>query len=190
MNPARSLCALALVSLLATGCTTVRQLRPAETVPISGKAERTRDKKALDYSIGIAVKAAPELVWAVLTDGGAMMSWNSTLVRFEGTVALGQKVKLVSKVAPDRTFELKVTTFDAPRHMVWEDGGSMFLGVRHFTLLPGGDGGTNLVMSETYSGGMLGMIEGSLPDMTSNFETFAADVKREAERRAGASPSP
>jgi hypothetical protein len=28
------------------------------------------------------------------------------------------------------------------------------------------------------------MIEGSLPDMTDNFNTFLADARREAERRA------
>lgn len=186
MTALRAHCLLLAIPLLlvaATGCTTVRQLRAPETIPVTGKAERTRDKKALDYSIAIAVKAPPEAIWSVLTDGAAFLAWNSTLITFEGKVALGETLKLVSKVAPKRTFELKVTTFDAPRHMVWEDGGSMFLGVRHFTLLPGGDGSTNLVMSETYSGGMLGMIEGSLPDMTANFEAFAADVKKQAESK-------
>jgi hypothetical protein len=36
----------------------------------------------------------------------------------------------VSKVAKDRTFNLTVTTFEAPRVMVWEDGNSMFLVVQ------------------------------------------------------------
>lgn len=69
--------------------------------------------------------------------------------------------------------------------MVWEDGGGMFLGVRHFTLLER-EGGTVLAMSETYSGFFLEWAEKEMPDFTQNFETFAADAKREAERRAQA----
>lgn len=174
----------ALTSLVtACSCTTVRQLKDPATLPADGKASRTRAEKALDYSVAIEVAAKPEVVWAVLTDAPSFTRWNSTIVSLEGAIEKDKAIKLVSKVAPDRAFDLKVTTFDAPSHLVWEDGNGMFLGVRHFTLTEK-NGGTVLAMSETYSGGMLGMIEGSLPDMTANFETFAADVKREAERRA------
>ncbi|MDP3499125.1 MAG: SRPBCC domain-containing protein [Myxococcales bacterium] len=175
---------IALAGLVTScSCTTVRQLKEPATLPVDGKASRTRAEKALDYSIAIDIAAKPEVVWAVLTDAPSFKTWNTTIVSLEGTIAKDQAIKLVSKVAPDRTFDLKVTTFDAPTHMVWEDGNGMFLGVRHFTLTAK-DGGTVLAMSETYSGGMLGMIEGKLPDMTANFETFAANVKTEAERRA------
>ena len=108
------------------------------------------------------------------------------MVRLDGTIALGKEIKLVSKVAPDRTFELQVSEVTPSRRMVWEDGGSMFLGVRTFTLTPRGDGTTVFAMSETFSGGMLGMIEGKLPDFRKPFEDFAADLKRHAESRAAA----
>ena len=183
MTTTRPLTLATLLLLSAGGCTTVRQLRPAGTIPVNGQAERTRASKALDFSIATRVEAPPDVVWAVLTDGPAFTSWNSTVVSLDGTIAPGRTIKLVSKVAPKRTFKLKVTTFEAPRHMVWEDGGAMFLGVRHFTLLPAADGSTTFVMSETYSGGMLGMIAGSLPDMTASFGAFAADLKRQAEAR-------
>lgn len=175
---------VAVASLVtACSCTTVRQLKDPATLPVDGKASRTRAEKALDYSIALDIAAKPEVVWAVLTDAPSFKTWNTTIVSLEGSIAKDQAIKLVSKVAPDRTFDLKVTTFDAPTHMVWEDGNGMFLGVRHFTLTEK-NGATVLAMSETYSGGMLGMIEGKLPDMTTNFETFAANVKAEAERRA------
>lgn len=176
---------LVLVVLVSSACTTVRQLRDPATLTVDGKAQRTRADKALDYSIAVNVQAKPEVVWAVLTDAAAFTKWNSTLIKFEGTIAADGSVALVSKVAPDRTFNLKVTTFEPNKHMVWEDGNGMFLGVRHFTILEK-EGQTVLAMSETYSGGMLGMIEGSLPDFTQNFETFATDLKTEAERRANA----
>jgi hypothetical protein len=37
-------------------------------------------------------------------------------------------------------------------------------------------------MSEVYTGLMLPMIVGSLPDFGTAFDTYAADLKREAER--------
>jgi uncharacterized protein YndB with AHSA1/START domain len=175
--------ALLLATLLSAGCscTTVRQLRPAETVRADAPTERKRTDAALDYSVAKTIKAPPDRVWRVLTDAAQYPRWNSTIVKLDGTIAAGQKLALVSKDAPDKTFNLAVTTFDANQAMVWEDGGSMFLGVRTFTLLPAGDGATTFVMSETFSGGMLGMIEGSLPDFTKTFDTFAADLKTASE---------
>ncbi|MBX7099118.1 MAG: SRPBCC domain-containing protein [Myxococcaceae bacterium] len=176
---------LLVTALALAGCTTVRQVHDPATLTPDGKAVRTRTDDALDYGVATFIAATPETVWAVLTDAKAFTRWNSTLVRFEGQVALGQKVELVSKVAPDRTFSLTVSAFDAPRAMVWEDGNGMFLGVRHFTLTPK-DQGTVLAMSETYSGFFLGSAEKKMPDFTANFETFAQDLKREAEARAQA----
>lgn len=169
----------------ASACTTVRQLRDPTTLPADGKAVRTRAADALDYSVAIFIQAPPKVVWAVMTDAPAFLKWNSTLVKLDGTIAKDQELELISKVAPERTFSLEVSEFDPPRHMVWEDGGGMFLGVRHFTLLER-EGGTVLAMSETYSGFFLESAEKEMPDFTQNFETFAADAKREAERRAQA----
>lgn len=174
---------LALCVVLAfTACSTVRQLNDPSTLTADGKTLRTRTDAALDYSIATFIDADPQTVWAVLTDGPAFTKWNTTLIKLDGQVVKDGKLELVSKVAPERTFTLKVSELDAPKHMVWEDGNGMFLGVRHFTLLPR-DGGTVLAMSETYSGLFLSSAEAKMPDFTQNFETFAADVKREAEAR-------
>jgi uncharacterized protein YndB with AHSA1/START domain len=180
----RTLISLAVWALASSAaCTTVRQLRDPASLSPDGKAVRTRSEDALDYSVATFIEAPPAVVWAVMTDAPAFLRWNSTLVRLEGVIAKDQKVELVSKVAPDRSFNLKISELDPPRHMVWEDGNGMFLGVRHFTLIER-EGGTVLAMSETYSGFFLGSAEKEMPDFTQNFETFAADAKREAERRA------
>jgi uncharacterized protein YndB with AHSA1/START domain len=168
--------------LLACACSTVRQVKDPATLPADGKASRTRTDDALDYSVAIFIAADPKVVWSVLTDASGFTKWNSTITSLDGKIAKGEKIALVSKVAPDRTFNLTVSELDAPKQMVWEDGNGMFLGVRHFTLLEK-DGGTVLAMSETYSGLFLGSAEKKMPDFTTNFETFAADAKREAEGR-------
>jgi uncharacterized protein YndB with AHSA1/START domain len=171
---------LASLAFGSCSCTTVRQLKPAESVVVDAPTQKTRTEDALDYSVAVSIQAPPETVWKIITDAAAYPTWNSTVVKLEGTIAQGQKIKLVSKDAPDKTFELLVSTFEPAKRMVWEDGGATFLGVRNFTLIPK-DGGTTFVMSETFSGGMLGMIEGSLPDFTKSFDAFAADVKKKAE---------
>jgi predicted dithiol-disulfide oxidoreductase (DUF899 family) len=56
--------------------------------------------------------------------------------------------------------------------------------IRHrtFTLTPKGRGVTEFEMTETFSGRMLPLIKRSLPDFGPAFETYAADLKRAAER--------
>lgn len=179
---------LAAVAIAASSCTTVRQLRDGAAIPPTGHAERTRTGQALDYAIAIPIAAPPEAVWAVLVDAPGYPTWNSSVVKLDGTIAADASIALVSKVAPDRTFALRVSRFEAPARMVWEDGGAMFLGVRNFTLIPAADDTTVFAMSETFSGGMLGMIEGSLPDFTQSFEAFAGDLKKRVEGTATVVP--
>jgi hypothetical protein len=69
--------------------------------------------------------------------------------------------------------------------MVWSDGvAPMFKGVRTFTLSGRDDGSTDFSMVEVFTGVMLPMVKGSLPDFGPAFEQYAADLKREAERSA------
>ena len=57
-------------------------------------------------------------------------------------------------------------------------------GVRTFTLTPNADGSTVFSMKEEFSGLMLPMIKGSLPDFAPVFEAYAEDLKRAAESSA------
>jgi len=47
--------------------------------------------------------------------------------------------------------------------------------------VPHDDGSTEFRMEEVFSGLMLPLIKGSLPDFAPSFEAYAADLKREAE---------
>jgi hypothetical protein len=97
---------------------------------------------------------------------------------------MGEVVQLVAKIAPTRSFNLKVIEFIPEKKMVWTDEKTnpMFKGVRTYTLTPKADGSTDFRMSEVYTGLMLPMIAGSLPDFRPPFEQYVADLKREAER--------
>ena len=91
----------------------------------------------------------------------------------------------MSRLDPDRVFALRVLQSEAPETMVWQSGGlPVFRGRRTFSLKAKGNGSTEFTMTEHFSGLMLPMIAGSLPDMRENFEVFAGDLAKQAETQA------
>jgi hypothetical protein len=137
----------------------------------------------MECSAAIDIRATPQRIWSLLTDAAGFPRWNSTVTRITGTIAEGERLALEVAAAPGRTFRPRVTRMETERLMVWSDGfAPMFKGVRTFTLSPNGDGTTTFAMVEVLSGVMLPMIKGSLPDFGPQFESYAADLKREAER--------
>jgi hypothetical protein len=137
----------------------------------------------MSCEVACTIHASPERIWALLTDAAGMPAWNSTVTRVDGQIALGQTLELRVPLAPKRVFKPKVTSFLPNQSMVWSDGfAPMFRGVRTFTLTTNDDGSVTFLMSEVFSGVMLPMIKGSLPDFAPAFEVYAADLKRAAER--------
>ena len=116
-----------------------------------------------------------------MTNAADFPRWNSTVKSIEGRIALGQTIKLIATISPTRTFNLKVIEFIPEKRMVWSDGNAMFKGVRTYTTTPKADGSTDFTMAEVYTGLMLPMIAGSLPDFGPAFEQYLSDLKREAE---------
>ena len=57
----------------------------------------------------------------------------------------------------------------------------LFKGVRTFTLSPRADGGVDFALREEFSGPLLALFAGSLPDLNKTFEAFAAGLKARAE---------
>lgn len=144
-------------------------------------ATKTETTFRLKYEVSCEIRASAEIIWGLLTDAKRFPKWNSTVTSIEGDIALGSKLAL--KVpASERTFTPKVTTFEPNKAMVWSDGfAPMFVGVRTFALEPKGGGVTEFTMTEDFSGLMLPMIKGSLPDFRGAFDAYAADLKRAAE---------
>lgn len=151
----------------------------------TAKATQTSRTFRMECATTINVHATPGRIWSLLTNTADFPRWNSTVTRLTGTIAQGEKLALEVPAAPGRTFKPKVVKLEPERTMVWSDGfAPMFKGVRTFTLTPNADGSTAFSMVEVLSGVMLPMIKGSLPDFGPQFETYAADLKREAERAA------
>lgn len=129
------------------------------------------------------IQAAPEKVWAILTDGDRFPEWDSGIDKVEGKIAPGATIKLYVRVNPGRAFPLKVTEFSPARRMVFSGGMplGLFKGVRTYTLEPDGGGATKFNMREEYTGPLLGMMWGSIPNLAPSFQQFADGLKKRAE---------
>ena len=146
-------------------------------------AETSRSTFNRSCAISVEIQAPAEKVWSLLTDAEGMTRWNSTLTSIDGPIELGGIVRMQVPEAPGRTFKPKVVQFEPNRRMEWREGNPMFLGVRTYTLTPLADGtSTRFEMTERFSGLMLPMIGGRLPDFGPIFERYATDLKAEAER--------
>jgi hypothetical protein len=149
----------------------------------NGKANKTRTTFRLECSVSNTIKASPEKIWKLLTNAENYTKWNTTLESLEGNISLGGTVKMKVREAPGRIFKVKVKEFIPNKSMLWQDGfAPMFMGRRYFILSPSADGTTVFTMSEVFTGLMLPMIAGKLPDFAPIFEKYAADLKIAAER--------
>jgi uncharacterized protein YndB with AHSA1/START domain len=129
------------------------------------------------------IAAEPASVWAALTNPARILAGDLGILRLEGQMVAGHKIRLESAVAPGRLFTLTVVAANAPRLMVWTSGTpGIFNGRRTFTLTPRTNG-TEFHMAEVYKGLMLPLIWRSMPDMQSGFERFADGLKRMVEGR-------
>ena len=134
------------------------------------------------YQTTIDIAASPETVWHALTQTMPVDPTPFGIIRLDGAISPGAKIKLWSDVAPDRAFALTVATLDAPNKMVWRGGMpfGLFTGTRTFKLTQNG-AGTTFHMAEVFTGLMSGMITKSMPDLTPSFTKFAQTLKTTAE---------
>jgi len=137
---------------------------------------------SLVYEASTTIEASPATVWSVLVDTAKWPEWDPFCIRIDGHVALGKKVTAWTKLSPDRGFGVKVTQLDENEKMVWSGGMplGLFKGVRTYALTERGDE-TEFSMREEFTGPMLFMIKGSIPDMTEAFEAFVNGLKERAE---------
>lgn len=131
-----------------------------------------------------AIRATPETIWRILTDATNYPSWNRTVVKVDGRIALGETLTVHAAIAPGRAFPVKVVKLDPPARMVWvsEMPLGLFTGERIFDLHDAGAGETQFAMREEYRGLLAPLITRSIPDLQPAFDDFAACLKSRAER--------
>lgn len=146
------------------------------------KVTQTSSAFSMACSVVANINARPASIWRLLTDAENFPRWNSTVVSVEGQIREGEQLRL-RVPGTDRTFTPKVTGVVSCERMIWTGGfAPLFKGVRTFQLRPLSDGSTDFEMEERFSGLMLPLVKGSLPEFGPIFEGYAKDLKHEAER--------
>ena len=133
------------------------------------------------YSVTRDITADPGTIWAILTDPAQLVP-DFGILRLEGTMGPGARIKLWSELDPKRAFALRVTDWVPNKRMVWQGGMpfGLFRGTRTFDLVPNGTG-TRFTMDERFTGPLAGLIIKSIPDLQPSFDKFGDALKRKAE---------
>lgn len=129
------------------------------------------------------INASPETIWSILSDASGYPGWDASMDHIEGKLALGETVKFFTKLSA-QAFPVKVTAFEPGRKMVLTGGMplGLFKSERTHTLTPNKDGQTTFHTKEIFSGLLLPIFGKNIPDLTENFEGFAAALKKQAEK--------
>ncbi|HQF96590.1 MAG TPA: SRPBCC domain-containing protein [Microthrixaceae bacterium] len=138
---------------------------------------------ARSYRVSRPIAAPAEVVWNLLTDASGFGRWNRAVLSIDGTIEVGNTMRLVSIADPKRTFKLTVAEMSAPNRMVWADGMplGLFRGRRTYTITDRGDIACEFTMVEEFTGPLAPLITKAIPDLTESFDTFADSLKAAAE---------
>jgi hypothetical protein len=140
------------------------------------------------FAVTTSIRAAPEKIWGILTDAPGYPTWNPTVTKVEGRIALGERLVMHVALNTGRAFPVTVSQLEPARCMIWRGGLPLglgfflFKGVRTFTLSPRTNGAVDFTMREEFSGLLAPLIGRAIPDLQPAFDEFAAALKREAER--------
>ncbi len=135
------------------------------------------------YQATVTINASPQAIWQILTDARGYPEWDTSMDHIEGDLALGQTVKFFTRLS-SQAFPVKVTAFEPAKKMVLTGGMplGLFKSERTHTLTPGVNGQTTFHTEEIFSGLLLPVFGKNIPDLTENFQGFAAALKKQAEK--------
>ena len=146
----------------------------------NGMASTIKKWFSRQTSVRTTIQADPKVIWSLLTDAAKFPRWNSTVVSIDGTIALGESIRLKSTLAPTRVFKLKVQEFEPTSKMTWGDA----MGRRVYKLTDAGNGQVHFSMTEKIGGPVFPLFAKMIPPFDESFERFAADLKKAAESKA------
>jgi hypothetical protein len=137
-----------------------------------------------EYTTSSNIRALPETVWTILTNGAGYQNWNPEVVRIDGLIAEGARITAHVRLGNGavRAVTQRVTRLEAPRLMEWEGGLplGLFVGRRTFTVVPSA-AGTGFRMHLRMSGPLCSLILRTVGDRQPEIDRFSAALKRRAE---------
>lgn len=145
----------------------------------NGKALTVKKAFSRETSVSLDIEADQNIIWNLLTRANDYPRWNTTIISIKGSIERNSKIILKAKLDPTREFKLKVKEFEPGNRLVWGDA----MGNRIYTLSRSGNGLTNFTMTEKIAGPLFPLFAKMLPPFDATFETFAIDLKKEAESK-------
>ncbi|MEL7433408.1 MAG: SRPBCC domain-containing protein [Chloroflexota bacterium] len=135
------------------------------------------------FTATIDIDAPPSTVWQILTTGDQYTAWDPHMISLDGTIAPGEKLTVLTKLAPDRAFTPIVSEFDAPRKIFWSSKMplGLFSGIRTFELEALEDNKTRFTHTEEFRGILMPVFGATIPDMNPVFADFTQALKSRAE---------
>lgn len=128
------------------------------------------------------VHTKAEVIWTLLTDAKGFSRWNSTVTGIEGDIRDGERIR-IHVPGTERIFKPRISDVEKNKHMTWSDGfAPLFRGSRRFQLMPRENGSTDFIMEEKFDGLIFAIVKNRFPDFKLIFESYALDLKNEAER--------
>ena len=140
------------------------------------KAVTARTMFSRETTVGVEIEAEASIVWALLTRAADYPRWNFTVISIKGDIREGETIELKSTLDEKRTFKLKVKEFSPEKRLVWGDA----MGNRVYALEKAGSK-VRFTMTEKIGGPLFPLFAEMIPAFDESFETFAADIKKEAE---------
>jgi hypothetical protein len=144
-------------------------------------------------STHVDIRATPERVWDVLTDLAAYPAWNPFIVRAEGTVGPGHRLRLRMQPVGGRAMTLRPRLVEVAvnRELRWRGrlGVPGLMDAEHTFMLQPQASGTRLIQQETFRGVLVPLVAASLDRNTQPaFVAMNEALKRRAENppRTGA----
>lgn len=136
----------------------------------------------------IVIDAAPEQVWAVLTDTKSYKKWAAFLVDIQGDIVDGQEITVVFQINPgkNKLTTIKHTIAVSPNtEFYWsEKGPGGIVDNHHFKVVPHEGGKTRFVQSDEIMKGITWFAGGNLSKMYANgYRDFNRKLKEEVESR-------
>ena len=138
----------------------------------------------------VEIDAAPERVWAVLTDFSRYAEWNPFITSIAGELEVGRKlsVTLSPPDSRDWTFRPSLLVCDAPNELRWRGHlwvKGLFDGEHFFQCREAEGGRTRFVHGENLSGFLVKYVMASLTNVTRGFVYMNQALKKRVESRAG-----
>jgi hypothetical protein len=138
-----------------------------------------------EFSATTTIKASTDLIWRILTDASKYPEWDPGTESIEGTIALGNKLTIHTKLSPEKPFVVTVSDIASRQSMTWTSGMplGLFKGERTFTMGQQMGGQVPVSVREVFSGLLLPIYGRSIPDLTPTFEAFLAGLKQRVEAK-------